>query len=116
MARKVIDIIYNLARKRMTLTESGPGSKVISLPSEDRVERGMQAIFKRLKEGGYNPVSADKAIKNEDDLARVLEEINQKQIADTAARQKAAQGIESCLLYTSPSPRDGLLSRMPSSA
>ena len=25
-------------------------------------------------------------------------------------------GIHSCLLYTSPSPRDGLLSRMPSSA
>ena len=25
-------------------------------------------------------------------------------------------GIKSCLLYTSPSPRDGLLSRMPSSA
>ena len=27
-----------------------------------------------------------------------------------------AQQIKSCLLYTSPSPRDGLLSRMPSSA
>ena len=25
-------------------------------------------------------------------------------------------GFKSCLLYTSPSPRDGLLSRMPSSA
>ena len=25
-------------------------------------------------------------------------------------------GVYSCLLYTSPSPRDGLLSRMPSSA
>ena len=25
-------------------------------------------------------------------------------------------GISGCLLYTSPSPRDGLLSRMPSSA
>ena len=25
-------------------------------------------------------------------------------------------GIPGCLLYTSPSPRDGLLSRMPSSA
>ena len=25
-------------------------------------------------------------------------------------------GLGSCLLYTSPSPRDGLLSRMPSSA
>ena len=26
------------------------------------------------------------------------------------------QGQNACLLYTSPSPRDGLLSRMPSSA
>ena len=32
--------------------------------------------------------------------------------------QKSAEqmGINFCLLYTSPSPRDGLLSRMPSSA
>ena len=28
----------------------------------------------------------------------------------------ANRGINGCLLYTSPSPRDGLLSRMPSSA
>ena len=26
------------------------------------------------------------------------------------------EGVDPCLLYTSPSPRDGLLSRMPSSA
>ena len=26
------------------------------------------------------------------------------------------EGVKACLLYTSPSPRDGLLSRMPSSA
>ena len=31
--------------------------------------------------------------------------------------ETAAPGtVENCLLYTSPSPRDGLLSRMPSSA
>ena len=32
--------------------------------------------------------------------------------------EKAGQGtnLQTCLLYTSPSPRDGLLSRMPSSA
>ena len=32
--------------------------------------------------------------------------------------RRQSKGIEegSCLLYTSPSPRDGLLSRMPSSA
>ena len=29
---------------------------------------------------------------------------------------KLESTVESCLLYTSPSPRDGLLSRMPSSA
>ena len=31
-------------------------------------------------------------------------------------RQRSVDGNNSCLLYTSPSPRDGLLSRMPSSA
>ena len=30
--------------------------------------------------------------------------------------QAIAAGAKACLLYTSPSPRDGLLSRMPSSA
>ena len=34
----------------------------------------------------------------------------------TAAKQSAAATAPTCLLYTSPSPRDGLLSRMPSSA
>ena len=31
-------------------------------------------------------------------------------------KQGASEGDSACLLYTSPSPRDGLLSRMPSSA
>ena len=31
-------------------------------------------------------------------------------------RERARQRYNNCLLYTSPSPRDGLLSRMPSSA
>ena len=30
--------------------------------------------------------------------------------------QRPKPAVETCLLYTSPSPRDGLLSRMPSSA
>ena len=41
-------------------------------------------------------------------------------IADTVKKQIEPVGRsnvrEACLLYTSPSPRDGLLSRMPSSA
>ena len=39
-------------------------------------------------------------------------------LGDMAMKQKAVKvrKFNSCLLYTSPSPRDGLLSRMPSSA
>ena len=42
---------------------------------------------------------------------------NDENIEDLSAEERAHKGIfMSCLLYTSPSPRDGLLSRMPSSA
>ena len=35
---------------------------------------------------------------------------------ERCADPESADAVGSCLLYTSPSPRDGLLSRMPSSA
>ena len=35
---------------------------------------------------------------------------------DAAHNSASIEGMIPCLLYTSPSPRDGLLSRMPSSA
>ena len=37
-------------------------------------------------------------------------------ICEERARTSVASLYKNCLLYTSPSPRDGLLSRMPSSA
>ena len=100
MARKVIDIIYNLVRKRMTLKGDGTGittGKITSLPNSAQVERGMQTIFNRLKQGGYNVMSAEKAIKNEDDLARILEEINQSEIAEIKRRKDASEGIETVI-------------------
>ena len=59
------------------LNDRGPG--ITSLPNSMDVELGMQQIFKQLKEGGLNPVTADKLIKTEDDLLRVIEEINLKE-------------------------------------
>ena len=53
-----------------------------------------------------------------EDLRRVSkqpETLEQRQQAKESAR-RIARAFMSCLLYTSPSPRDGLLSRMPSSA
>ena len=38
------------------------------------------------------------------------------QVTNLIERDSIKKQIEACLLYTSPSPRDGLLSRMPSSA
>ena len=43
-------------------------------------------------------------------------ELSQRLLGDTFSLKKSNGFLNCCLLYTSPSPRDGLLSRMPSSA
>ncbi len=86
MALKIINIIYNFVRKSKIL--KGDGTGITSLPSSKRVEQGMEDVFKRLKQGGYNPVTADKAIKSEEDLARVLENINQIEQAKLRAAER----------------------------
>ena len=44
------------------------------------------------------------------------EEIARIEVGDTVTWVPTTKGHNVCLLYTSPSPRDTLLSRMPSSA
>ena len=50
----------------------------------------------------------------EDDAA--IRELEQYALQSSGYDVQSFESSESCLLYTSPSPRDGLLSRMPSSA
>ena len=50
------------------------------------------------------------------DLAKDKKIITKEQQADFKNRVGKDRTALACLLYTSPSPRDGLLSRMPSSA
>ena len=50
-----------------------------------------------------------------------IEESKEEAVVETEAPKQETESTEqeidkTCLLYTSPSPRDGLLSRMPSSA
>ena len=52
---------------------------------------------------------------------KIFDEFNQliKDLTDDLIRDTDdpySDSVDTCLLYTSPSPRDGLLSRMPSSA
>ena len=50
------------------------------------------------------------------DKAKLIENLKDVHYADIAEIFELLDITEVCLLYTSPSPRDGLLSRMPSSA
>ena len=51
-----------------------------------------------------------------EDRAELAKQLNDMLMQDVAMIPLIHRGGVSCLLYTSPSPRDGLLSRMPSSA
>src|SRR5665647_491456 len=51
---------------------------------------------------------------SQSNVSQHLALLRQRQIVKT--RKEGSNIYYSCLLYTSPSPRDGLLSRMPSSA
>ena len=98
MARKVIDIIYNLVRKRLAVFNAkASGSGITRIPTDRQIKKSMQDVFQTLKDGGYNVVSAEKAIQNEDDLARILTKIQQDQIAEATARKKASEGLERIL-------------------
>ena len=50
------------------------------------------------------------------EMTRVIGAVAKGNLSETMATEIGGQPLKGCLLYTSPSPRDGLLSRMPSSA
>ena len=72
-----------------------------------------------LAQQGWQVTGADFSANG---LARAARHAEEAGVADRTdwwqvdARTFDAEGRSYCLLYTSPSPRDGLLSRMPSSA
>ena len=62
-------------------------------------------------------VGEDLDLSVEERLAQLRQQVVEDRASREAAEKAAAdREASACLLYTSPSPRDGLLSRMPSSA
>ena len=53
---------------------------------------------------------------SQEDEEKVLIDINERYNFDSATKEFIDELFRNCLLYTSPSPRDATLSRMPSSA
>ena len=64
--------------------------------------------------GAYTAVILDPIYLNQN----ATQDVSAQSIAKAKAALQASmvEAVNNCLLYTSPSPRDGLLSRMPSSA
>ena len=86
----------------------------------DEIERINEQLKKALKEREDEILKKDgKMEKLKKDLLLAKEDGLEKKVAQEHADKNLElekfQG-KTCLLYTSPSPRDGLLSRMPSSA
>ena len=73
---------------------------------------------------GEEVALSPKMVINTDNILKIVREWDglEKRITTEAEEEKMGSGEQAfnrfdiCLLYTSPSPRDGLLSRMPSSA
>ena len=94
----------------INLDNKGEPEKV-EAPKEEKIE---------VEEITDVPVQEDKReqkVEKKDEVQEYSEGV-QKRIAKLTRKMREAerQKEEACLLYTSPSPRDGLLSRMPSSA
>ena len=111
-------------------TELAPPSESSKAPIEinedDTEQQQKEEILMRLSDDGEAYVSySRKLTKNEKNNLEASKAMDAEAAAGflnvtilDAGREKAARelGFSHCLLYTSPSPRDGLLSRMPSSA
>ena len=111
-------LIDELSKK---LTESNVDFKIVREPGGSKLGEGIREL---LLSHDYDVDPTSEALLMSASRAQLIQEIvkpainnGQVVITDRSAYSSVAyQGVGSCLLYTSPSPRDGLLSRMPSSA
>ena len=97
-----------LAQREQAVQQPEPVQEEEPLP-EGVTEQNME-IFKAMADRlGYIP---------REELDQREQAKAQEQTAENAVNADLKAGVDmyGCLLYTSPSPRDGLLSRMPSSA
>ena len=85
--------------------------------------RSLTATFKRVRTppGESQPAMRQREKNEGKARARAVCRLNpidheRYKAAERARNETRKRAVASCLLYTSPSPRDGLLSRMPSSA
>ena len=75
-------------------------------------EAYMPRLKKLYKETVVSELEKDLNLDNVNNVPKLVKIM----VTSGTGRNKDNKHYQDCLLYTSPSPRDGLLSRMPSSA
>ena len=107
---------------------SASGGAPVGDKTRAALEARLREIFDRVDTSGDGEISvveAVKALRKDDGFAEVLgfdeatrvrQEDGTKDQLILALGALDSDGDKNCLLYTSPSPRDATLSRMPSSA
>ena len=84
-----------------------------------KFDDGEATIFLNVRKAGdsqWSRVYAENAREWVQQMRRDDAEAIGRKFNKATEKEKQTTSQKSCLLYTSPSPRDGLLSRMPSSA
>ena len=130
-----IDLLVDNSKKKelvKTVTDTLPISIMpegATLPAESALfARNRQRAFIKIQDGcryrcTYCIVTMARGEEQSRPMKDIIDEINQ--LYQQGVQEVVLTGVhvggygsdlQSCLLYTSPSPRDGLLSRMPSSA
>ena len=107
-AKKIIEKVKEKEKK--LVSEQAPPKKIkkqkpdaVPLPDE-KIEK-----IKKIKDEKQNPEKEETEIKQ-------ISEFEKKELFDTNSIAALIDKSRTCLLYTSPSPRDLSTSRMPSSA
>ena len=78
--------------------------------TRDKVERSIQIALRK------RPVDSDRVDRMISGVVRRIESLGEAEVSSEIVGEIVMEGLQTCLLYTSPSPRDATLSRMPSSA
>ena len=112
----VDDVIDELQRQRIPLSIE----LVFQLSWGDVLASTLDAVFDKLNKAGFGLEVNIRLANSSPALANFDNAVIAQRLDDAInwARDKNRVRLQcdTCLLYTSPSPRDGLLSRMPSSA
>ena len=121
----IADIETDVAQRRLVLKLKKGNLKQKGMTGaevQDKLSRALKLYVEADKEKNPSTLTLIPGVQDEDDKKTLAEnppsytELLQLEDKIRDLRLKGVTGVESCLLYTSPSPRDQRGSRMPSSA